>query len=399
MKSTLVLAVLVRLLIMPFYFHPDIKTYHFQAAPLKNGVWNIYSYLSDNKQNLTLKDDFVYFPAAYYFLGGYQILISPFLGKDFPNWLSDASQTASERVGVYRYLFLLKLPFLILDILIAFLILNFFNDIKQKKLAFTIWLFNPFTIILIYIFSNIDIIPVLFSVVSLLFAVKGKIIPAAFLLGLGAGFKAYPLLFLPFLLLQKNGIKEKFITSFAGLVPFAFIISPFWQSQSFKDAALVSGLTTRIVFGGLSIGFQETLIVSIISISALFFFGLFNFRKDNKDIWKYYLAILLLLFSFIHFHIQWLLWVAPFLVILIVKDQRFRTAVILLSLCAFSIPLLYNDKSMTVALLSGFSNLYNLLPAPFAIVQKFYDPYTIQSVLHSILVGGSLVSIWKIFKD
>ena len=85
------LAILIRLLLMPFYFHPDIKTYHFQSSHLQKGVFNIYSYLTENKQNLPIREEFVYFPLTYLFLGTYQIAASPLLGGDFNNWLSYAS--------------------------------------------------------------------------------------------------------------------------------------------------------------------------------------------------------------------------------------------------------------------------------------------------------------------
>ncbi len=399
LKQLLLLAVLIRLLIMPFYFQPDIKTYHFQAYFLREGVFDIYKYLDTHKSELPLKEEFVYFPITYFFLGGYQILVSPLLGSNFYNWVSDASsQTFSEAIGIYRYLFLLKLPYLILDVGLAFLLTSFFKEPALKKKAFILWLFNPFTIVLIYIFSNVDIIPVTLTALSLLLMKQKKLILSGVVLGIAAGFKAYPLLFLPFILLYGNNMRQKVMTVGVTLLTVTLVVLPF-LSPSFQKATLVSGLTTRIVFPGLSIGFGETLMAGIISMSALFFFSQLNKQKSYADLWKLYLAALLLLFSFIHFHIQWLLWVAPFFAILLTEDKNYRFSGLILILLAFSIPMLYEDKSMSVALLGVYSYLYNLLPIPFAFVQKIYDPYIIQSVLHSIFAGGSLVLTWRIFKE
>src|SRR3989304_8391664 len=96
MKKLLILAIILRLLIMPFFFHPDIKTYHFQASFLSKGVFNIYPYLIENREKLPLKEEFVYFPLTYFFLGGYQALVSPLLGDNFTNWLAGASGRAGE---------------------------------------------------------------------------------------------------------------------------------------------------------------------------------------------------------------------------------------------------------------------------------------------------------------
>ena len=55
MKKLVILAVALRLLVAAFIFHPDIKTIGFQTSFLKEGVFNIYSYLVDNKKSLPLR--------------------------------------------------------------------------------------------------------------------------------------------------------------------------------------------------------------------------------------------------------------------------------------------------------------------------------------------------------
>src|SRR4030066_1717911 len=91
-KKIILLAILLRMLIIPFYFHPDIKIYNFQASFLKNGVFNIYSYLDSNKASLPFKEEFVYFPLAYLFLGAYQIVALPFLGGQFTEGLNTGNR-------------------------------------------------------------------------------------------------------------------------------------------------------------------------------------------------------------------------------------------------------------------------------------------------------------------
>ncbi len=384
---------------MPFYFHPDIKTYNFQSSFLKNGVVNIYSYLTDHKQDLPLKEEFVYFPLTYFFLGGYQILASPFLGPGFHQWLFDASQSATQRPDVFRYLFILKLPYLLLDIAIGFLLMKFFEKDEDKKRVFTIWMFNPLSLVLIYAFSNLDIIVVFLTVLSLLLAQKQKPISAALALGIGAGFKAYPLLFAPFLMLTVKDWKQRLGILLVSVLPFILTIAPFLRSTSFKEATLTSGLMTRLTLMGMNLGFNETLLVGVAALSVLFFWGFSEMQISKDKLWQYYLALLLLLLSVIHFHVQWILWMMPFAALLFVRSKKLILPMALLLLTAFFIPLLYEDKAMTVGLFSVINPTYNLLPIPFAIVQKFYDPYVIQSILHSIFAGGSLVVAWKILRS
>jgi hypothetical protein len=389
MKKLLILAIILRLLVAAFLFHPDIKTYNFQASFLKKGVFNIYTYLVQNKKTLPLKDDFVYFPLTYFVLGGYQAIVSPVLGNDFNSWLANAgSNSMVKDPNIFKYLVILKFPYLILDIAIAFLLKRFFDDKEKANKAFILWLFNPFTIFLIYAFSNVDIFAVLLTVVAFLFLKKEKLISASMVLGIAAGFKLYPLLFIPFLFIKGKDLKEKIFILLVPAVILGAIVIPFW-SQSFVQSALVSGLTTRIFNPGFSIGFGESMIVGLFSVSTLFFYAWLIDKKTN--LFNYWVVLLIFIFAFSHFHIAWLLWIAPFMVILACRKPSISLLLFLLATLALMIPMLYDDRSMTISLFRIYSTWYDLISTPFAIVQKFYDPYNLQSVLHSVLAGGSLV--------
>lgn len=378
---------------MPFYFHPDIKTFNFQSHFLKSGVINIYTYLSDNKEKLPLKEDFAYFPLTYFFLGFYQIIASPILGSEFQTWLTDASVSSVERIGVFRYLFILKLPYLILDLLIAFLLAGLFKDAQTRKKVFTFWLFNPFSFVTVYLFSNVDIFPVFLIVLSLYLASKKRIFLSAIALGLGAGFKAFPLLLAPFLYLEAKTKKQKIFTILGSAVLFALIIGPFITSSSFRQSTLTSGLTTRIISYGVDIGFGELLLPSVVLLSLLFLWRMLNV---NIELWKNYLISFLLVLTLIHFHIHWLLWVIPFMAILYaVGNKNDQILVLSFLILSFAIPLLYSDKFMSVGLISVIDPLYASLPTPASAVSRIYKPEVLQSVLHSIIVALGIILSWR----
>ncbi len=387
MKRLLALAIVLRLLVAGFLFHPDIKTINFQASFLSKGVFNIYSYLVENKKTLPLKDNFVYFPLTYFTVGGYQWVISPLLGKGFDAWLADAgSNSGVINPNIFKYLVFLKLPFLVIDIAIAFILMHFFENREDKKKAFIFWLFNPFTIIIIYAFSNIDIFPVVLTLLAFLMIKKAKMLPAALLIGIASAFKLYPLLFVPFLFLIGRGLKEKFLLSIIPILVFGVIIFPF-LSPAFFDSALVSGLTTGIFASDFA----------TLALSVLFFYAAILDKKIN--LFNYWIILFLVIFSFALFHIQWLLWIAPFLVILVVKNPKLSLVIIILSILAFTVPMFYEDRFMTISLFRIYSTWYDLLPTPFVFVQKFYDPTNLRNVLHSAFAGGSLVMVYKILKE
>ncbi len=403
LKRIFLLAILIRLLLMPFYFHPDIKTYNYQSSYLKNGVFNIYTYLADHKNELPIREDFVYFPLTYFSLGLYQMVAAPLLGNNFQEWLSNAQAGAVNKPGVFRYLFILKLPYLILDLLVPFLIIKFLKNRSQQRNAFILWLFNPFSLAIIYIFSNVDIIPVIISLLSILLFQKRRIFLSAILLGLAIGFKPYPILFLPFLLLFIKDFKKIILMSVTILAVVLTIIVPFF-SPAFLHSALVSNLTTRIAFPGIEIGFGEGLMIGVISLMVLLLAVAVKEKKKLEHVWYYLFAALLLMFSTVHFHIQWLLWIMPFLVLFHFFNVKLAKFVWIWISLSFLIPVLYDDRSMSISLISTISSLYNLLPTPFLIVSHFYDALLLQGIIHSIifaisiLVAISIVVIGKSFR-
>lgn len=393
--NILLLGVLIRLIIMVFYFHPDIKTYHFQVSFLSKGVLNIYSYLPQHRNEYSVKEEFVYFPLTYFTLGAYQFLMSPLLGSDFYSWLENSSSIPSESPNFFRYMFILKLPYLGLDIALGFLLMKFFTDPKDKQKIFGLWMLNPLSIILIYVFSNIDIIPVILSVSSVYLLKKEKIVLAALMLGLGAGFKAYPMLFLPAFVIFMSKGKIKMLLLSMGT--FLAVLAPFLASKAFWEATLVSGLTTRILQPVINLGFGEAIIIPIFAIGLFLIMLSLGENKQNKLI-EAVLGILLLLFSFIHFHIQWLLWIMPFIMLAVVNNRRIGAILIAYVAMGFLIPVLYQDKYMSVGLLSAMSAYFNLVPIPYLLVRKIYDPLILQSVLHTAMATFAIGSAFYITK-
>jgi hypothetical protein len=379
---------------MPFFFHPDIKTYYFQTSFLQKGVVDIYKYLDANKENLSIREDFVYFPMTYFLLGGINMGVSALAGEGFGSWLSNASVSAVENNHFFRYLFFMKLPYLFFDIAVAILFVKYFADNQKKKKAVLIWLFNPFSIWIIYAYSNFDIVVAFLSLLSLYLFNKSKYFYSALALGIASSIKAYPFLFLPFYLILAPKLKDKVNILLTSVFFFLFSIIPFLSTE-FRRSALVSGLTTRIFFPGITIGMGEAIIPATF-VLVFIFLVCFQFGK-KEQLWKWCFLLLVLMFSFIHFHISWLVWIMPFLVIFwVVGDLKTNLIGFAFMLLCFAIPLLYNDGSMTFGLLSGISNLYRLISLPAVAIQKFYDTQSVINVLHTAAAACAVLISWRL---
>jgi hypothetical protein len=213
-------------------------------------------------------------------------------------------------------------------------------------------------------------------------------------LAVAVGFKAYPVLFLPFLIAKIEGWKDKIKSLAVFTLTSAAIILPFW-SPAFVSSSFASGLTSRILEAGVAISGGERII--IIPAALLLLYLLSWYKK--YPLWKYFFAALLVVIPLIHFHTQWLLWVAPFAALYLADKRANSWLVFVAAFAAFAVPLLYDDKFMSVGIFSPISHLFMQISTPFALVQKLTDPYLAQGVLHSIFAGTALAILIGLFPE
>ena len=228
-KKVILLAVLIRLLIMPFFYHPDIKSQHFHFQFLSQGIFNIYDYLAQNKSTLGYKDTFNYLPLTYYTLGITQTISKPFLDGNFYQWVNDWGETQNNYPNMIFFMLVLKIPYLVFDILTGL----FLYKIYQNKKVLYFWLFNPISIYLIYILGNFDIIPTFLTLLSFYFIKNDKQFWSYLTIGFAIALKMYPIMFLPFLFFydKKNIFKNTKYAVFS-LIPLILTILPFLIIQS-----------------------------------------------------------------------------------------------------------------------------------------------------------------------
>jgi len=392
-KLILVTSFLLRIILMMFLYHPDIKTYHFQSQFLGKKVFNIYNYLDDKKSELPLKEEFVYQPLTYFFLGSYQIIAKPMLGQSFNSWLNDASQSAIEQNGIFRYLFILKLPYLILDFAIGFLLMSFFKTKENRSKIFTLWIINPVSAFFIYSFSNVDILVLFIMLLGLLSYKKGNKLLSVGFLTLATLFKVFPLLVVPFIIIEAESYKKALLLSLTSFAILVVGILPF-VSKSFINAALISGLTTRLFLPSIDIGFG--ILVSIPIVLFVFFY--FALRNSRYDLFVKIFILFSGLLSFIHYHIQWIVWLLPFALLTLIREKALRAYIIIFVVLLCLLPFLYNDKQMTVGLFSAITASASLIPIPYTILSKVVDPFQVQSFLQSTILGMYILILWKIYQ-
>lgn len=391
-KSVIILAVLIRFLIAPFFYHPDIKSQLFHSQYLSHGVVNIYDFVDKNRSHLAYPNIFVYLPFTYYFFGSIDFILAPIYPHDLYQWLNDWGENQNNYPNMIFFMLVLKLPYLAFDLLLGIFLYKIY---KNKKVLY-FWYFNPISLYLIYILGNFDVIPAFLTVLSFYFIKNKKQLPAYLTIGIAIALKIYPVIFLPFLFFydQKNIIKNIKYAIFSA-VPLVISILPFLTQKSFYDSFIGSGLTQKILeyrLGGIPI-FPIFFILILIN----YFF--------SKSKFKFEIGVLqtfLIFIGLVKFHPQWIMWFFPFIIPLYLEaTKKIKILYIIFFLLIFLYILLFNDNYLTWGHLIPIDSNFINQTSPYQIIKlrTSIDPSLIQKSVHNILlllgITGSIYYVKK----
>lgn len=391
-KSIILTGLFTYFLLLPFFFHPDLKIIFYLTSFLKEGVFNIYSYIANNPDKAYL-GPFVYPPLTYLLFGLLFFPINALAGKDFTIWLAMGNDAVNFPL-IFRYLFLMKLPLVAIHFLSGLLLTQLTED-KHKKLLLLLWFFNPISIYIIVLMGQIDGIPAMLTLLSIFLLKAKKQTWSAVALGLGGVLKTYPLLLLPFLAITaKRNKKGQLLLFGIGFLAYFLLIAPFLGSQAFYQNTLASGLSQRIFQAAIDLGFGEKFLLVPALLIFLFLHAYSKNKGNPESTTNYFLAVLLALLAGTHFHPQWTIWVLPFLLLFTTKHKAWLELTLFV-LAWTGIILFFDDKFLTLGLASPMDPGILFLPTLPALIKASFDPSLVQSIAHTIL---SAVSIWIIWR-
>ena len=369
MRKVIIFALILRGLLGSFYYHPDLKSQFFHASFLSRGTVNIYDYLSVNRKDLPYSDTFNYPPLIYFFQGAWHFISRAVIGPGLTDWLWDWSDRHLYAGGLFAYLLVLKLPYLLADLLILKLLLDLAPR-ERKYSVSLLWLFNPVSLYGIYMVGQFDILPALITVGSFILAKKSRFAWSLFLLGLAAAFKTYPLLLVPFVLLKIPRV-ETFFRSLPGLaVGYLLPLAPFIFSVSFQSSVFRSGLSGRIVNAPFLLYYFVLLILS------------FRGRKTASLLWEF-MAVTLGVLLFTRFHAQWAIWTLPFAVLLVSVKSTLNWTAAAVVITLFGIVFLIPDQYVLIGLFTPLNPYLAYVPP----ISQF-----LPAILAPVFRGAFLIS-------
>lgn len=367
--TILILALLLRLFLVLSTYHPDMEAFNLGGKVVASGnILNLYDYSS----NLA---SFNYPPPIYWFHGIFHLLLGSILG-----------------VGL-----LVKLPYLIFDLLIGFLLLRWFESKRLSLGAFTLWMFNPVSLYATYMMGQFDIIPTFFTVLSIYFITKEKLSWAALALGGGIAFKLYPIfLIFPLIILGKT-FWDKFKLGMLAVLPYILTVMPYLGSSSFRTTALFTNQSSKSLYAAIPVSGGESILLFPTAL-LVFYFVIWRKKMDKLSFWQIYAIPLLLFFIFTHFHPQWLIWVTPFFIIDLISSQFKNIWVILLILGSFTSSLFFFDPSLTLGLFSPLVPILHNAPGIWTMLHLDLDFNFLRSILQTIFVSAALYLIYSYFQ-
>jgi len=319
------LAIFLKIILSAATYHQDLGAFALSGKYIAGeGKWfSFYDEIAskDSFGNMVIhRNDVVfnYQPLAYLLPS---IVYLPFesIVKQTGELLINHDWISSQKSFFVPLLTLYKLPMILADIAIIWLLPKFFTKEKHKKIAQLLWAFNPLAIFVSSMMGQVDIIIAFLILVSFYFARKNKLFLASIFVALSALIKPIGLILIPIFAIQQfhqnKNILRSILIAVTGFAVYVLGILPYLPSASYRYYALFAEQINKSTYASISIASGTDIPFFFILFAAVVFF--FWSRKINLA--QALVAALLSSLAFTHFHPQWLIWIMPLMAIISIE--------------------------------------------------------------------------------
>jgi hypothetical protein len=395
------LSIIVRLALLPFTAHLDLfSIYSRSAQAVYDGDWLVWG---GQIPIQTLHN--IWF-----------VIVSPLLPESRHIWSDTAAVLG---VGVqerefqqfldYEYLpralFLLKLPYVVADLAVAFVLTRLVDPARSAMVA-GVWLLNPLVIYTSVLFGRHDAIAILLVVLSALLAVRGWRYAGLALLLFAGALRFFPVLLAPlYILAFRRSRRELVILSSAGLAAWVVLDLALWTVAG-------SSPTLTLIDRYPHVGYLFELGMPLYEMTALgqplevllfpaaYLVFVLWFSSTGRSGLAPYVAAgsvsFLLVFALTFYHPQYAIWIAPFLALAIARMPS------LLPLHAIQVVLLlvhtlqWGSATTWELFLPLSQGAVDLLPDPRNVIAAQMSTVLFFSLARTMLVAISLWMAWRL---
>ena len=280
--------------------------------------------------------------------------------------------------GIFRVLFLLKLPYLVFDLLCAWMLFKL-----AGKNAFRFWMWNPVIIFVTAIYGRFETIPLFLLLLSIYLLKKERSEWAYFSLSLAILLRIYPVLLLPFFLRKEKKYLLRGLP-FLILPLLLFIFIPPGKGGGIPHINYLLSMNFYL-------GLHSTLYIFFISY-LLLLFHFFRFSSSREL--PFYLALFhLLLFATSYFHLQFYAWLIPFLS-LTIAGERYKENFFYFSLIFYFLYLFQWGRVNSVYLFAPLNpEKFSSLPS----LQEILSPQNFHRFMGLVRSGLSACLLWLFY--
>lgn len=429
----IVVGCIIRLLLMPIFAHPDFTTTLWISVTLVK------------RHQLIFSNDP---PAVFFLLSGFYYFMMPLFSSTFVNFVTTRTAFTPPTLlqsfsllqpGINTVLLVGKIPFLLFDIMSAFLMLHLFTDETKGFTAFRIWILNPVSIFVSYIFGQFDIFAVFFIILALYFLKKNRFEWSMLSLGFAGIFKIVGFVLIPLVAIRFLKVrKEKRLTTkivglsrilVLGLLPFVLIPITFLRVPQYYESVnaavprgdMFNGFFGRTFYTRGSVGqpFYSGLFFFLFDLSISFgtrslvpIFGLiplvymlvllgatYERQLLFEKVCSYFTVFLLAYYAFSLFHPQWFLWVQPFLIILAVENRKVFGKLYVLLMPLYFLYTWQWDADLTTKLVTPIIPQALFWPGPITLMNSVGLPaYQILNLFRTIFSAVCIFMAYFIIK-
>lgn len=363
--SLMLLGILIRIILSPYTSHlNDEEVWYITAVNMLSGQGSPYGtwYFS--------------YPPVWAYIYLPFVSISSLFSNPYLFYIRINLNGTVVPVMSLLFNFVVKLPIIMGDIFVGLIIYRFvsiFKDEQAARKAFIFWFLNPFVIFTGAMVAQFDVLPALTSLLALVFFMERKYFLAGISLALGIMAKIYPVYFIPlyitFFFKSDSSKKIEWKKSIFRLMPFlagilltgivlllpilAFNSFPYFFEGVFRRGEYITsigGLTPwNLIFlfeggfewindyGRAQIIYTVLYILQMSGIALVSFH--FGFRSGQEQRLRSFLrghvCILTLIFlTILTVNPQYLIWVAPFLILSYGLYGNYKIRLLLLSASA-----------------------------------------------------------------
>jgi len=392
-------AILVRLLVMPFTMHFDAYQIYSRAAEAAyDGEWFGWSgqFLVQTLHNIWL------------------LLMRPFLPDSAGIW-SDTASIAGVGASqedyarflaydhVFRAVFLLKLPYVVVDLACAWMIGRLVVPARQFA-AMAFWLLNPLVIYATAMYGRHDVLAiamVLGAMLVLRQVTDTRRLVALALIGLATLTRFFPILLVPVFLLahrkspRQLGVAVLLLGGMAAAVEVAGILLT-------GSSPTLSILDTYVHFqywldAGIYLRFDDFIFIfPLVYVLGLLWLSERGVAIDEVP--RISAIIFLVLFAVTFFHPHYSIWLVPFLALTIASSPRMLAYHAIQVACLLVYFAQWGSWTTWDIWAPLLGDRIASLPDPYEAVSGQIEPRLFFGLFRSILTAVSLWMAWTLLK-